>query len=418
MPLNQLFTDWVTGDTITAVKMNQMKNDLAALTGATFSGDLVLSKGTANIRLGSSSAGPHGLSFWGTGGSTEMNLYYRTTGKDLGVEHSDGTVLMKWDRDNYRTEVSRMWLTHTDGIGRDSNGSYLRLSGGSTLASGPDIILYGSSSNNRGDLRHDGTIKLQWNSAAVETMNGAHVIRPGAAGTSRTVLQMGFTGSPSTGNAAYRFVMELADDTMRLDGWDGTFVRNFLRFNHGSQIMEFLAATQYFVDASEVRFPNSGTIVGEGTAATYLQLRAAAGSQAYILFRTNAALNMSLMWDDAGTDEYLAVRDDVAGLTRTRFYRDGDMEHGDRFAGVWGFQINSDGTGFVGPTGWTSSKPGTGQYLITHNLGHTNYHPVATAFGGINATIGLKSSTQVRVDTYNSSGTATNATNYCMILER
>jgi hypothetical protein len=38
MPANQLFTDWVAGDLITASKLNQMKNDLAALSGATYSG--------------------------------------------------------------------------------------------------------------------------------------------------------------------------------------------------------------------------------------------------------------------------------------------------------------------------------------------------------------------------------------------
>lgn len=38
MPANQLFADWVTGDLITASKLNQMKNDLAALGGAIFSG--------------------------------------------------------------------------------------------------------------------------------------------------------------------------------------------------------------------------------------------------------------------------------------------------------------------------------------------------------------------------------------------
>lgn len=42
MPANQLFPDWVTGDLITASKLNQMKNDLAALSGATFNGVLTI----------------------------------------------------------------------------------------------------------------------------------------------------------------------------------------------------------------------------------------------------------------------------------------------------------------------------------------------------------------------------------------
>lgn len=40
MPANQLFADWVTGDIITATKLNQMKNDLAALSGAAFTGGI------------------------------------------------------------------------------------------------------------------------------------------------------------------------------------------------------------------------------------------------------------------------------------------------------------------------------------------------------------------------------------------
>jgi hypothetical protein len=40
MPVNQLFTDWVASDVLTAAKLNQMKNDLAALAGADFTGTL------------------------------------------------------------------------------------------------------------------------------------------------------------------------------------------------------------------------------------------------------------------------------------------------------------------------------------------------------------------------------------------
>jgi hypothetical protein len=40
VPANQLFTDWVTGDLLTAAKLNQMKNDLAALSGAAFTGTI------------------------------------------------------------------------------------------------------------------------------------------------------------------------------------------------------------------------------------------------------------------------------------------------------------------------------------------------------------------------------------------
>lgn len=49
MPANQLFADWVTGDLITASKLNQMKNDLAALRGATFTGVLAVAPNVGQV---------------------------------------------------------------------------------------------------------------------------------------------------------------------------------------------------------------------------------------------------------------------------------------------------------------------------------------------------------------------------------
>lgn len=45
----------------------------------------------------------------------------------------------------------------------------------------------------------------------------------------------------------------------------------------------------------------------------------------------------------------------------------------------FGGQVASDGTATALPTGWTSSKPGTGQYTVTHNLGTTSYGVAALA---------------------------------------
>ena len=45
MPTNQLFTDWVAGQKLTAAKLNQMKNDLAALASANFTILLVAGNG-------------------------------------------------------------------------------------------------------------------------------------------------------------------------------------------------------------------------------------------------------------------------------------------------------------------------------------------------------------------------------------
>lgn len=43
-------------------------------------------------------------------------------------------------------------------------------------------------------------------------------------------------------------------------------------------------------------------------------------------------------------------------------------------ASVYGGAVNSDGTaGTPFPSGWSSTKPSTGNYTITHNFGNTNY---------------------------------------------
>ncbi len=40
---------------------------------------------------------------------------------------------------------------------------------------------------------------------------------------------------------------------------------------------------------------------------------------------------------------------------------------------VYAGKVNADGTASKLPSGWTSAKGATGNYTVTHNLGHTNY---------------------------------------------
>lgn len=70
MPANQFFTDWVTGDLITATKLNQMKNDVQPYlgyvpvnkAGDTITGQLDINGDAARpLRLITSSAGPYAL---------------------------------------------------------------------------------------------------------------------------------------------------------------------------------------------------------------------------------------------------------------------------------------------------------------------------------------------------------------------
>jgi len=57
----------------------------------------------------------------------------------------------------------------------------------------------------------------------------------------------------------------------------------------------------------------------------------------------------------------------------TRMDSGGVVPH---YADVW-----TDGSGFQLPSGWTSAKNSTGNYTVTHNLGHTDYGLIAHARG-------------------------------------
>jgi len=75
MPSNQFFTDWVTNDLITAAKLNQMKNDVAALSGATFDANVNVIINGGNLRINSPVTGggwARGCTFFDTAGSSEV----------------------------------------------------------------------------------------------------------------------------------------------------------------------------------------------------------------------------------------------------------------------------------------------------------------------------------------------------------
>jgi hypothetical protein len=51
--------------------------------------------------------------------------------------------------------------------------------------------------------------------------------------------------------------------------------------------------------------------------------------------------------------------------------------------------VNSNGTAGNLPTGWTSTKLGTGDYQVTHNLGTTAYNFAAISNGGVFRTMAI-----------------------------
>ena len=74
--------------------------------------------------------------------------------------------------------------------------------------------------------------------------------------------------------------------------------------------------------------------------------------------------------------------------------------------------VRSNGTENYLRPGWTSTSTGNGVYVVTHNLGTTNYMVVATENAGqkVVATVGTKTSTSFTVNTTSvTTGNAFNA---------
>lgn len=59
-------------------------------------------------------------------------------------------------------------------------------------------------------------------------------------------------------------------------------------------------------------------------------------------------------------------------------------------SGSYGGRVAADGTAISLPTGWSSAKTGTGQYTVTHNLGHTVYAVALTSLDNNLSTVNLK----------------------------
>lgn len=68
--------------------------------------------------------------------------------------------------------------------------------------------------------------------------------------------------------------------------------------------------------------------------------------------------------------------------------------------------VDSDGAFKLGPWGWTAERTGVGAYTVTHNLGHTDYVPIASALAGQdfrqNAAIETVTENAVTIATYDS----------------
>ena len=79
--------------------------------------------------------------------------------------------------------------------------------------------------------------------------------------------------------------------------------------------------------------------------------------------------------------------------------------------GIYTGFVNSDGTaGAPFPDGWTVSRPNTGEYLITHNLGSTDYVVIPGLINNVHVGT-LSRSTNTLTLIFNANVSAFGATN-------
>lgn len=83
----------------------------------------------------------------------------------------------------------------------------------------------------------------------------------------------------------------------------------------------------------------------------------------------------------------------------------------------YGGTVASTGSALFLPTGWSSTKTGTGAYTVTHNLNNTNYAVVLTASGGV-LSIGVVYTINSNNFTLSffSSGASLQDTKFCFVL--
>jgi hypothetical protein len=167
VPADQLFTDWLTGDVVTATKLNQMKNDLAALTGAVFTGDVDLDKASGLLRLGTSSgaSGTPALQFRDDG-NLRVTMEYEDGTDELSFTDQGTTLMMKMDRtDRSATFGGNVILEHPFNglIGRGVSNDALVLAGDPITTSGARIDLRGGAAVNLyGSLVYGNVEALRW----------------------------------------------------------------------------------------------------------------------------------------------------------------------------------------------------------------------------------------------------------------
>lgn len=92
MPANQLFTDWVAGDIITATRLNSMKNNLLALSGGTVTGNLTLGQGKDLILQAAAATptDPGDLVFYKADGTELARIYVSSASGEVVVATGTG----------------------------------------------------------------------------------------------------------------------------------------------------------------------------------------------------------------------------------------------------------------------------------------------------------------------------------------
>ena len=175
----------------------------------------------------------------------------------------------------------------------------------------------------------------------------------------------------------------------------------------------------------------AGTLPGNVTinnsaAATVVTLNADTGNDTAIRFEENSVLRGFAIYDESA-DEFNLRKYDTNGTTikanltlkntgdvdvTTGTLKQGGKEALINNGNAYHGRVNSNGTTISGNSGFSGTRPGTGEYLLDTGFGNVNFTAIVSVSSGATARF-IEGTTDgvddLRVHTFNSSGVAANS---------
>ena len=130
----------------------------------------------------------------GNGASNRANLLLRhSSGQDYGQLRVGGTAVMRWDTGgvdvtgDITASGDLNFSTNVTGITGATGSGYRYFAGGTTVANGANILLFGNTTDG-GRLRADTSTKFEWNANGIMVTEGTAPASASAAGTKGQVI--------------------------------------------------------------------------------------------------------------------------------------------------------------------------------------------------------------------------------------